>query len=332
MKTINIELSFNSNRPNYAYFAMYQVLDTLEKGYNVNFYVITNGITEWSFMDKLKEKFPTKLKNYFTVDFKTYLENVQFEKIKYEDPNTYWTNIVMARMYMWDMFPTLKRFIHLDDDVYINQSISKMWEYDKESPLLVTKTKRIWMAGKDEVKKYDINDWFNGGVWRMDLDYWKKNDMYNKSIICQKEDKIETIVDERIMNIIYQGIYTSPDDNRFNYIPVYGLFSADRFYNLTRNEIWDDTLYAIKKDVVIVHWASGCEHDKPWKDDFFTNKYSIKWVVKYKEFCDTFGIDINKEHIPLWDKYLKKKRLNLDNIEEDSVMKLLMPKVPQWEQ
>ena len=289
MQTINIELSFNSNRLDYSIFAIYQLLDTLEDGYCIDFYLITNGIKDYSFMEKLKSLFPNKLNNYFTLDFEAYLKSSNLLLLQEDAHNTFWTNIVMARCYMWDMFPNLKRFIHIDDDVLILKSISLLWNYNN-SPLIATKTKRIWMAGKDIITKYNLEYWFNGGIWLMDLDWFRKHNIYQKLIAYQKEDKIDTVVDERLMNLAYYNIYTSPNDNRFNFIPskaptyAIGLSKEKPFY-------CDNTQYCAKDDIVVVHWATGSNTGKPWvRLQQLFDPFAKLWQKRY----DTFTILQNK--------------------------------------
>ena len=61
MKIINIELSFDDRRPQYAFFTIHQLLNTLDEGYKINFYLITKGKVDFSIMKKFKEEFPIKL-------------------------------------------------------------------------------------------------------------------------------------------------------------------------------------------------------------------------------------------------------------------------------
>lgn len=314
MKIINIELSFDDRRPQYAYFTIHQLLNTLADGYKINFYLITKNITDYSMMDRLKEEFPIKLNKWYTVDFTKYIQDIRFKKIKYDCEWTYWTDIVMARMYLWDMFPNLKRFIHIDDDVLIMKSISEMWEFDKSSPLLATKTTRMWMADKAECEKYNITDWFNGGCWRLDLEYFREHDMYNKALQCVEENHIDNIVDERIMNILYWGIYTSADDNRFNYIPVLGL-QSDSIYNISKPTWYDETMYCTKDDVTVVHWATGDEHGKPWKVTFSKDIYGQIWKARYREYCIKYDSDDWLNTVDAFQKiqYTFKNRINSKN-------------------
>ena len=296
IETINIEMDFDKNRVAYASFAMYQILATLEEGYNIDFYLINEGIEDYSFVDKLQSLFPEKLHSYSYVDFNDFLSNTSLYKVNYG--NTIVPKLVCSRFYVPKMFPELKgRYIHIDDDILMRKSISEFWNLDKDAPLLGTLsyTDNAKHFFDVEQKMYKPNDpWMNTGVIIIDIDYFNNNKVFDKfaeyaDLIISKFYKPSKMalmpnleiqgLEERAFNIIYKDVmHLITETNKFNYKPHFSVFP-----NLVYRK--NGMTYCSDDEIAICHWCSGFNKQKPWDiKGFLSDKYSKEWNTKYEEF------------------------------------------------
>ena len=278
MRTINIELSFNETRRQYSEFVIYQLLETLNEGYNIDFYLITDKIDDISFIESFRKIFPTKLGKIYHRDIDEYLSTITFEKIP-TDTTNYYGKMLLPRLYMWDMFPNLDRFINLEDDMLIRHSISDLWEFEPDAPLVAVQDYRqIQDIPHNEMKTNNLDKWFNAGVWVMNLKYFRENNMYEKLLKTVKEQNLLWLTDEKSFNIVYNQLVKVLPNDKWNYFDYKIRQPKDR-------------------DVYIYHWVSCSNERKPWNEltIFNDNPYTKEWQNRYDDYLRRFNLE-DKEY------------------------------------
>lgn len=269
METINVEIAFDNTRVDYVGTAMYSMLKNLEDGYNIDFYFITRNVTveDIAKLNSLSIVNPEKFGMITCVDYDEYLENTSLPLIKYDKTTAALTDIVLARLYLFDIFPELNRVIHLDDDIIVCGSLSKYWNYKPEAPLLGTRKTTFYKSHVNFYNNNNVNCYANAGSLIFDLKYFRENNMFDKILEVRKANKVVTETDELLINVAYKDIIEFAEDNRFNFNPF--LVEAPNSFNLGRSEkfkkgnIIDGTVLCGKDEIILVHFNTG-SYLKPW--------------------------------------------------------------------
>lgn len=269
METINVEIAFDNTRVDYVGTAMYSMLKNLEDGYNIDFYFVTRKVTEGDLarLNGLSAVCPEKFGMITCVDYDEYLENTTLPLIKYDKTTDALNDIVLARLYLFDIFPDLTRVIHLDDDIIVSGSLSKYWNYKPDAPLLGTKKTTFYKSHVDFYTNNGITCYANAGSLIFDLNYFRENNIYDKMLEIRNSNKVITETDELIINAAYKDVIEFVEDNRFNFNPF--LVESPNGFNLGRNErfkkgnVIDGTILCDKSEIVLIHFNTG-SYIKPW--------------------------------------------------------------------
>lgn len=290
METINVEIAFDNTRVDYVGTAMYSMLKNLEDGYNIDFYFVTRKVSEKDLLklNSLGTAFPDKFGMITCVDYDEYLENTTLPLIKYDKTTRALTDIVLARLYLFDIFPELNRVIHLDDDIIVSGSLSKYWNYKPNAPLLGTRKTTFYKSHIEFYKNNNLSCYANAGSLIFDLAYFRENNMFDKIVEIRNANKVITETDELLLNAAYKDVIEYVEDNRFNFNPF--LVESPNGFNITRNDkcrkgnIIDGTILCDKNEIVIIHYNTG-SFLKPWSVVASPlNHYMNLWKKYNKEY------------------------------------------------
>ena len=216
-------------------------------------------------LEPLRKKFPDKFGMIFHVDFNDYLDDTKLPVLKYDQVMKCYTDIVLARLYLHDIFPDLDRVIHLDDDIQVVKSLSNLWEFRPNAPLVATEHPSVPYQSKSLYEKYKVNHYFCAGVMVMNLNYIRTNNIFDKFVQLRNDIKIISLMDETLLNIVYKDIVVLPEDNRFGFYPpfVETKVGLNKFTDSRYGKKFGNLKICNKADVVIVHWFNGWTR-KPW--------------------------------------------------------------------
>lgn len=169
----------------------------------------------------------------------------------------YYSDAIYYRIFIAEMFPTLKRAVYLDSDIVLNEDISKLYFTDIGENLLGAVTDESVMSEsvfREYVKKHvrvrRAEDYFNSGVLVMNLEK-------------MREEKIK----DQFINLLckYNFKTVAPDQDYLNFLCRGKIHYLDRGWNkhaISENEIKNDELY-------LMHFNM---FNKPWRYDGVQNE------------------------------------------------------------
>lgn len=169
-------------------------------------------------------------------------------------------NIVYARYYFAETFPTLKRIIYFDADLVVLDDVAKLWSVDlKGKPVGAvkrcrTKMERNFMFHSPNAKKYlkrynPKTCTFNNGVMLYDLEEWRANG-YHKQLVVWTELNAK------------KPLYTLGSQPPFNLVFYENYHELDPSWNVM--DAGEPTLQPSKQEIAsakVLHWNGG---SKPW--------------------------------------------------------------------
>lgn len=181
---------------------------------------------------------------------------------------SYITPQCFHRIFIADEFPELDQAIYIDPDTMVLGDISGLLEYPLEMPIVAM------YEGIDSYKESVVGkdrSYFNNGVYKTDLSFWRDNNISRKMISHVNENGLMRYPEQDLMNIfLCDSVSSLPI--KFNYLSWF-----DK-YDFFVNE---------EPAPAIVHFTGP---DKPWKNnDGLEQRLDGLWRDKFKEI---FGIDI----------------------------------------
>lgn len=182
---------------------------------------------------------------------------------------SYITRQCFHRIFIADTFPDIDVAIYIDPDTIILRDIQSLIDYPLASAIVAksetSDPKKDSVVGSDRI-------YFNNGVYKTDLRFWRDNDISNKMLKHIADNGLSLYPEQDLMNI-FLAKHVSELHINFNF------FS------------WFDHIGYFKHTVpspAIVHFSGP---DKPWKDHDLEQDWSNIWRAKYQEI---FGTDITK--------------------------------------
>ena len=143
-------------------------------------------------------------------------KEIDYDKIIFIDVNNYpkitrnivngaarWTYMCFARCYFPDMRPNLDKVLYLDLDLYIDQDISALWDYDL-TDYAVAAIVDVNVRRFNLTYIPNINVYFNSGVLLMNLKYMREHDMVAKMDELLNTWRME-FPDQDALNIVCYG-------------------------------------------------------------------------------------------------------------------------------
>lgn len=182
---------------------------------------------------------------------------------------SYITKECFHRIFIADEFPELDEAIYIDPDTIILRNIQGL--IDQTLPLAIAAKSEIATSKMSEPGNQDIV-YFNNGVYKTNLNFWRENDLASKMISHIDANGISIYPEQDLMNMFFVNQTTELSIN-FNY---FSWFDKVDFFR-------DNFAYP-----AIVHFSGP---DKPWKNHSSEQKWSSLWRSKYKEI---YGLDISE--------------------------------------
>lgn len=170
---------------------------------------------------------------------------------------------------------TITKVLYLDSDLIILKNIGDLWETEISQVYLAATPETMTDSHLKKIGLQSDSKYFNGGVLLINLERWRKLDVFSKSVQLIKNNTIQlTFWDQDIMNILFEKAW-KPLDYKWN---VSHYFYNDA-WNHTHFGISADRYQQLKSDPSILHFSG---HIKPW--DFYTEHPMKQEYYKYIQY------------------------------------------------
>lgn len=268
-KTINVMMDFDAGREEYSAFVMYSLLKYLNDDYDVHFYFSTDGDFEFKYIPKVFEVFTDKVKDCTRVNFQEWRNTTSIKLLPYSvKANKNIPENVYSRLYVHDIFPTLDRMLHLDDDLVVTKSLSDLWEYHPNSHIIGTNV-LDWSSTAQRIGRPR----FNGGCYILDVDWYRKNNILER---VRRVKRSQGINPEDVLLSV-----TVPSEIDFLPNILFNFKAGCLSYSFPNTR---------PSDAYVIHWC-GTNSAKPWAEPS-KNKFSPQtpapcadyWKRNYEEY------------------------------------------------
>lgn len=285
------------------------VVSLLENNKDVDkicFYIVDDGIT-----DKNKQIFYNMVKKYENERCKRKVVYIEApdpcEALRFPFKTRYQMGHSYVRMCIGSLLPdNIERVLCLDSDTLVCGSLKKLWNIDMKGNIMAGVSDCMNINKyKYQFKMEDDNIYCNAGVFLVDLNKWRKQNIENKIIKrIQEQNGNVFFFEQTLMNWSCKGkiLELPPEYN------MYTLFYAFEYENLIR---WRKPLRFFNKNEIenakkqpkIIHftrnfymssrpWVENCEHPMtkeyirykkitPWKEISKERKSNVK-TIKHK--------------------------------------------------
>jgi lipopolysaccharide biosynthesis glycosyltransferase len=190
--------------------AIHSILRHHASGSSIRFSVLENGLTDADREGLLALcRFP-----HVKLDFKR-VDDALFDGaplMRFRSCEPYF------RLLIPDLFPESSRVLYLDGDILVCDDLSALYAFDlKGNPLGacddVSATKHMERLGLDR--------YYNSGVLLMDLDLWRRDNLFKKTMDCLQEHRERLLFeDQDVLNLALAGKIATMD-LRWNFFSIF---------------------------------------------------------------------------------------------------------------
>jgi len=260
---INICIASGDVYWNYMATLIVSILKTSKISDSFHFYILCNQVDN-KYKDYLKtlKKFKDFEVTFFDVDIK------EFEK--FPNAGKHITNATYFRYKIAELCPDIDKIIYLDCDMLVKKSLSKLFETDLTGWYLggVEDVGYYYWRNYNEEFIYKDCFYINAGMLLINLEEWRKNDLYHKFIdfTVREHDKIK-IGDQDVINQICKGKIKQLD-YQWNVQDSFYREKPEREYNPNCKKI-----IKAAKEPAIIHYTNT---RKPWSD--LSMPMALEWL------------------------------------------------------
>lgn len=265
--TVNIFFASDRNYLPYLAVAINSLSAHASEKYFYDIRILSEDLTNESLIDVSGEIKPNVKISVFSVADK--ISHVKQElALRLRD---YYSDAIYYRIFIAEMFPTLKRAVYLDSDIVLNTDVAKLYFTNIGSNLLGAVTDESVMNAeifreyvKKHVKMKRAEDYFNSGVLVMNLDGMRKEKIKDQFINLLCKYNFKTV---------------APDQDYLNFLCRGKIHYLERGWNkhaISENKIDRDELY-------LMHFNM---FNKPWKYAGVQNEDLFWSFAKETSFFD----------------------------------------------
>lgn len=244
--TVNVFFASDRNYLPYLAVAINSLSEHASDGYFYNIRILSEDLTKESLIGATGEIKPNVQISVFSVSDK--ISHIKKElALRLRD---YYSDAIYYRIFIAEMFPSLKRAVYLDSDIVLTSDVAKLYFTPIGNNLVGAVTDESVMSEKvfrEYVKKHvrmkRAEDYFNSGVLVMNLE-------------LMREEKIK----DQFINLLckYNFKTVAPDQDYLNFLcrdKIYYLEQGWNKHAISENKIDSDKLY-------LMHFNM---FNKPWK-------------------------------------------------------------------
>lgn len=183
---------------------------------------------------------------------------------------------------------TVEKVLYLDSDTIVTAKLDELFSTDMQGKSIGMVLDSLGDSHKKQIGLSDIDDYYNSGVILFDMRRWRSK-KYSEKIIghITKQRNNYPAPDQDLLNLVCRGDICRLDI-RYNFQPIHGGFSDNRFFKVMRPIVYYDIsqIESARENIVIYHcfrflgefpWHKGNLHpfDKifdrylehsPWKN------------------------------------------------------------------
>ena len=306
--TVNVFFASDRNYLPYLAVALASLSDRASSKYHYNIRILSEDLTNESLRGAVKNLKPNVNIKVFSVCDK--ISGIKKElALRLRD---YYSDAIYYRIFIAEMFPSLKRAVYLDSDIVINTDIAKLYFTDIGDNLLGAVTDESVMnvdVFRDYVKKHvkmkRSEDYFNSGVLVMNLEKMREEKIKDQFIALLCKYNFKTVApDQDYLNFLSRGkiyylergwnkhaISENAIDRNKLYLMHFNMFNKPWKYEGVQNEelFWEFADQTSFKETLLLHKSSYDENKQ--KKDIAAAK---KLLASAKEIAASAGISFRK--------------------------------------
>jgi lipopolysaccharide biosynthesis glycosyltransferase len=302
MKDKYIACSVDSNYQEHLFVMLTSFIDRNKKN-KFHFFIL---------LEDASEQFSSDLYRFF--DKQIY--NISFEFIFIKDKlldevviNGHVSRAAYYRILLPKILPySISKLLYLDLDIVIMKDISSLWliELNNYSHLGI-KNLGINEMYKNNLGMKSESEYFNSGVMFINLSWWRKNKVYEKSLFFMRNHfELIRFWDQDVLNIVLEGKWK---EMPFEFNAQEQIFRKDM-----QNLYLDKTKVMAYFNPTIIHYTGGGS-SKPWFKEcrhLLKNEY-VYYFYKSRvfhnsldKFYNFFGLDIKINRFNFWLIYIER--------------------------
>jgi len=197
-ETINIFSVADDNFAPYCGIMLTSVFEN-NKNHSFNVFILVNQLFKKNNADKyhkLERKYGHKIE-FVIVDDSVFKKHINQEGSR-------WVIATYYKLLVGSLPDTIHKVLYLDGDIIVTGDLSELWNTDIDYFALAA-IPDVRLNDGPKRFRYPVEaGYFNGGVYLINLDYWRKNNMGQRclSFLEENSDKIE-LEDQDIMNAFF---------------------------------------------------------------------------------------------------------------------------------
>lgn len=263
---------------NYAYIAGISILSLMDNNKDVKditFYIVEDGIDEDN-KNKLKNIVDRYHRSVFFIS-KPDLKPLLGEKIQLH----WWIENVFSRVFLQEVFKeylNVNRLLYIDCDTLVLGSIEDLWNTRLDSYIGAGVCEAMGNLHKKAIGLKNIDNYYNAGVFLIDLAKWRKYEIDKKASIFVKSHKGKLeYADESVLNGVLSSQLMSVDP-KYNVTSLTVYFNEKELkkYRKSYHTYTDEERKAALSDPRIVHFTSTFLDNRPWVEDC-SHPFKDKW-------------------------------------------------------
>lgn len=263
---------------NYAYIAGISMLSLMDNNKNTDeimFFLVEDGVDDDN-KRKLKE-IVNKYNRQIIFIPKPNLKPFLGEKIQLH----WWIENVYSRVFLQEVFkdyPDVVRLIYIDCDTLILGNIEDLWNIELGNYIGAGVCEAMGSLHKKGIGLTKIDNYFNAGMFLIDLDKWRTNEIDKEAstFVKSHNGKLE-YADESVLN----GVLST---KIMRVSPKYNITSLTVYFNEKELKRYRKSYYthseAERKEALsdprIVHFTSTFLDNRPWVEEC-KHPFKDKW-------------------------------------------------------
>lgn len=255
-------------------------------------YILTEGLSERNLKDlsRLSESYRTKIEIIMFSD--NQLRNCPIFTGDHISVATYY------RLFVAEILPEeITKVLYLDCDIVVAQSLRDLWSTDITDYLagVVIDSGYFDNQRNERVGIFVAEHYFNGGVLLINVDYWRKNNVW-KQCVCFINDNKENLRshDQDVLNAILK--------ERVLYLPIIynfqDFFFFQPYFDKYSEKVKLRIMHTTKKSIVIFHLSMPVKPLNCWHSvyPFHTIWKHYKNISLWCRFCSTQSLKERINH------------------------------------
>ena len=260
--------------------SLLSLLDNNKDIETINIFLVTDNVSDFN-IKKIDRCVKLYNRNLFIIE----KPNIK-ELLGCDVTMHWWIENVFSRVFLGEVFKEyqeIKKLIYIDCDTLIVGSLRDLWNLDLENQIGAGVCEAMGTFQKSAIGMSERENYFNAGMFLIDLAKWRENDIDIKAsdFVKRRRGKLE-YADESVLN----GVLSS---NLKRISPKYNLTSLSVYFTINELKIYRKSYFNYSEnerqealdDARIIHFTSTYLDVRPWMEGC-QHPYTDKWL-EYKK-------------------------------------------------